>query len=460
MSKNGKPEPTVNIVDTSDRFHSRSDKVTRGFFIVLISLVLLVTPVLVSLSLLFRTGFRVVFSLWSLVTVLVLILLCIFSIYATLREEALKSKERNLAELKHDLTYLFRYKHIVVPIMLLSFAAGLGNILHFISALFSLELIYSAVIILVLVSVFHSISGYLPKILRENSRVQNSFLIALIIVGLFLSLFVIGAASVLVISIIFAGIILVAGIGLAFVPEILASDLSRIQFRKKNSSYASLLIAFLLLTVWTWFSSDFVAIIFRYTVTLAVPSVHELYASEFQALLTGLNISFLSLLAALITGTAYLLYFSIRRNGQPEEGRLVFLLTSIPVSGFIIFCLAIVVHGDWTASISTGNSFISYIAQFLPSIALFVVGYSQVMIEVPRKTSRLLLLGENKLIISLTWLMIFSAIAEFLSWTVYGRPGSFIFEVDVVQWFGIPIGLALLSVKYVRKRRARGSAAE
>ena len=95
--------------------------------------------------------------------------------------------------------------------------------------------------------------------------------------------------------------------------------------------------------------------------------------------------------------------------------------------------------------------------QLIPSIALFIVGYTQILVEIPRKTSRLLMQEENKFIVSLTWLILFSALAEFLSWLVYGQPGEFVFEADLIQWFGIPIGIALIALKFVRKRRPAGS---
>jgi hypothetical protein len=458
LTESSKHESNGIVADTSEKDKSGVDGITRGFSTLSISLVLLAIPILVSLSLMFRIEFSAVFTLWSCTSVLVPILLSIFSIYAMLKEEALVSRGKNLEALKHDLTYLFRYKHITIPFSVLSLAAGLGTLIHLFSPIFSLELIYAAVIILAFESIFHSLYHYWPRSLKSNSKIQSTFLTAIIIIGLFISLFIIGTASVLVISFVFGGIILVTGIGMISIIDITATDLSRIQLRGRNLGYVSVLILFLLLTVWTWLSSNFAAEIFRNSVTSAIPSIYRLYTSEFQALLTGLNISFFSVLAALIAGIAYFLYFTIRKKSYEKEGRFVFLLTSIPLAGFITFYLAILVDGDWTALIGTGNNLISYTVEFLPSIALFAVGYSQIVIELPRKTSRLLLLEENKFIISLTWLIIFSAFAEFLSWLVYGKPGSFIFEVDVLQWFGIPIGIVLISAKHLRGRRNKRTA--
>ena len=116
--------------------------------------------------------------------------------------------------------------------------------------------------------------------------------------------------------------------------------------------------------------------------------------------------------------------------------------------------LAILTDWDWIASVGHIGSVYSDSIQLIPSIALFIVGYSQILVEIPRKTSRLLMQEENKFVVSLTWLILFSALAEFLSWLIYGQPGEFVFEADLIQWFGIPIGIALIALKFVRKRRS------
>ena len=117
------------------------------------------------------------------------------------------------------------------------------------------------------------------------------------------------------------------------------------------------------------------------------------------------------------------------------------------MAGFVLMYLAILTDGDWIASVGNIGSVYSDSIQLIPSIALFIVGYSQILVEIPRKASRLLMQEENKFIVSLTWLILFSALAEFLSWLVYGQPGEFVFEADLIQWFGIPMGIVLVLLK-------------
>ena len=173
--------------------------------------------------------------------------------------------------------------------------------------------------------------------------------------------------------------------------------------------------------------------------------------SETQSLLTGANVSLLSISLALAVTALYATFLKFKKAFVGRK--LFFALISVPVAGFVFLYLAIMTDGDWVASIVRLGDVYSYLLQLIPSIALFAVGYSQILVEIPRKTSRLMMQEENKLLVTLTWLVLFSALAEFLSWLVYGQPGEFIFEADLIQWFGIPIGIALLSAKYVKIRR-------
>jgi hypothetical protein len=252
---------------------------------------------------------------------------------------------------------------------------------------------------------------------------------------------------------VFAGFILVGGIGLAFVVDTTASSLSHLPFATKRIGVSAVLIVFILLAVWLWFTGDIVGYISGIGVGVSGSHVISGLKSEYQALLSGTNISFLGVVSALIAAAVYLVSLKLRKSQVTGASNAMFILTSIPMAGFVLMYLAILTDGDWIASVGHIGSVYSDSIQLIPSIALFIVGYSQILVEIPRKTSRLLMQEENKFIVSLTWLILFSALAEFLSWLVYGQPGEFIFEADLIQWFGVPIGIMLLSAKYLKIRR-------
>ena len=430
-----------------------SSSVTGVLSLLSLLLVLFATPAIITLGWLSHSNLTYVFNAWMLVAVLTLILLAILCMHAMLTEEARKSRENNLSEIRRDLLSLLKYRHILIPMLILSILGGVGYFLRLFSAYFSLQLVYAAVIILALETVFHSLYRYWPVMLKGSTRYQNLLTTVIIIIGLLLSLLVIGTAGAVLISIVFAGFILVGGIGLAFVVDTTASSLSHLPFATKRSGVSAVLIAFILLAVWLWFTGDIVGYISGIGVGVSGSHVISGLKSEYQALLSGTNISFLGVVSALIAAAVYLVSLKLRKSQVTGASNAMFILTSIPMAGFVLMYLAILTDGDWIASVGHIGSVYSDSIQLIPSITLFIVGYSQILVEIPRKTSRLLMQEENKFIVSLTWLILFSALAEFLSWLVYGQPGEFIFEADLIQWFGIPIGIALLSAKYVKIRR-------
>ena len=429
-----------------------SSSVTGVLTLLSLLLVLFATPAIITLGWLSRYNLTYVFNAWILVAVLTLILLAILCMHAMLTEEARKSRENNLSEIRRDLLSLLKYRHILIPMLILSIFGGVGYFLRLFSAYFSLQLVYAAVIILALETVFHSLYRYWPVMLKGSTRYQNLLTTVIIITGLLLSLLVIGTAGALLISIVFAGFILVGGIGLAFVVDTTASSLSHLPFATKRIGVSAVLIVFILLAVWLWFTGDIVGYISGIGVGVSGSHVISGLKSEYQALLSGTNISFLCVVSALIAAAVYLVSLKLRKSQVTGASNAMFILTSIPMAGFVLMYLAILTDGDWIASVGHIGSVYSDSIQLIPSIALFIVGYSQILVEIPRKTSRLLMQEENKFIVSLTWLILFSALAEFLSWLVYGQPGEFILEADLIQWFGVPIGIMLLSAKYLKIR--------
>lgn len=404
------------------------------------------------MGLLTHSGLTTVFSAWTYVSILTLTIVAVLSLYQMLMEEARLSKEGDLTEIRRDLLFLLKYKHITWPFLVLSLVAAVGYFSRIFSVFFSLQMVYAAVIILAMESIFHSLFRFWPRFLKESALRQDAFVAVIVVASLLLSLFVVGAADVILISIVFAGFILVGGIGLAFVVDKTASSLSHLPTARNRVSVSIVFIALILLAVWLWYTGDFVGYISGTGTGISGSNIIAGLNTEYQSLLSGVNISFLSVVLALIFTVVYFASVKLGRSRTSGANNALFILISVPTAGFVFLYLAILADGDWAASVGGIGTAYSYAIQLVPSIALFAVGYSQILIEIPRKTSRILMTQENRFLAALTWLIIFSALAEFLSWSVYGQPGTFVFEVDVVQWFGIPIGIVLLVFRYVRKR--------
>ena len=426
--------------------------VTRVLSVLSFLMVLIASPLTITIGWLSHLGLPLVFDVWMYVSVVTLILLSILSMYRMLDEEARRSNENNLSEIKRDISSLLKHRHITLPFLFLSFASGLGYLFHFFSVYFALELIYAAVVILAMEALFHSLYRFWPERLKRNHHYQNVFIVVIIIIGFLLSILVTGTASIVMISMVFAGFALVGGIGSAFVVDLTTSNLSHFPIAGKRGIVSIVFFAFILLAVWLWYAGDFVAYISGIGVGMVGSHVIAGLKSEYQSLLSGVNTSFLSVTLALIFTAIYSASMKLRKSRISKANYPLFILMSVPIAGFLFLYLAILTDGDWVASVGGIGSTHSYALQLIPSAALFVVGYSQILIEIPRKISRTLSTQGNRFLTALTWFIVFSALAEFLSWSVYGQPGTFLFEVDVVQWFGIPIGIALLVFKYVRKK--------
>ena len=80
-----------------------SSSVTGVLTLLSLLLVLFATPAIITLGWLSRYNLTYVFNAWILVAVLTLILLAILCMHAMLTEEARKSRENNLSEIRRDL---------------------------------------------------------------------------------------------------------------------------------------------------------------------------------------------------------------------------------------------------------------------------------------------------------------------------------------------------------------------
>ncbi len=89
------------------------DPISRGLSFVSIVLVVLGTPAVITLGYLFRNNLQNLYGYWILTTASTFVILAVLSIYGVLREQAKMSGELDLSAMKSDLSYLFRFKHIV-----------------------------------------------------------------------------------------------------------------------------------------------------------------------------------------------------------------------------------------------------------------------------------------------------------------------------------------------------------
>lgn len=412
-------------------------------------LVILAVPFTITVGYLFHLGLSIVFNVWNYLTVSTLIILAFLSIYQTLKSEAERSKESDFTEMKRDLTLLLKYKHIYLPFTVLAVISGLGSLFRLLTPIFSLELVYTAVIILTMEALFHSTYRYWPKMLKRNNSTRNAFLVLVVLLGTILSFFVLGVGAVIVVSIIFGGMVLIGGIGLAFVVENVSMDLSNIVPLRTRAGYFIFIILFILIIVWILLAYGFTNALFLESIGMSRNITHIYLAAESQMLVSGLNILLISLMIAVVSSVGYYILRLLRHKKVRKEST-VFLLVLIPVAGYVFLYLAQIADSDWATALSPPSNSVSNLLQLLPSVVLFIVGYSQIIVDIPRKTARAFNQEGKLLLVAFTWLMILSATGEFLSWLVYGQPTAFIFEADILQWFGVPIGIVLLALKYLR----------
>ncbi|MDG6906956.1 MAG: hypothetical protein JRN20_14370, partial [Nitrososphaerota archaeon] len=367
---------------------------------------------------------------WNYFAIVLFVILAIFSMYVMLHEQSERHGQKESQVLGNSLKLVFKYKHLTIPAVVLSVVSLLGWLSGTFSPLFSLDLILSVVIILALETLFHLSFNLWPNKLRNSQKLQKAVLALLVILGLFSSLFIFGlVGGLLIIALIFMGIVFVGGIGSVTIIDLVSSEVSH-HFKPTKKLHFLYVFGFVgLLLGLVTINGDYIS---------SLHSSESALSVELSTLQGGPGFSSLFIETALVLGLAYLIYSLLRRVHWKNASTLVYLVVLMSVAGFFLFYLVALADTDWAAALSKSNSLAASILDIFPSFALFVIGYSQLLIELPRKVAAKLSLEEDKFLAALTLLVIFSALAEFLSWSLYGKPGLFLAEVDIIQFLAIP----------------------
>ncbi|MHB2037182.1 MAG: hypothetical protein ACYCPW_10645 [Nitrososphaerales archaeon] len=379
---------------------------------------------------------------WDNFTFILLAILAVFSMYVMVKERSEKHEERASQVLTSSFRLLFKYKHMTGPVVVLSLFSALEWISGY--PVFGIELIYSIVIILGLETIFHLTFNSWPQKLKTSPRLQKAFIIFLIFGGFFLSFGFLQTLSVFVVAFIFLGIIFAGGIGIVGIIGALSSAASEQFEPRKKAHYVYLFGLVTLLILLMRFTGSYV---------FSLQSSDSVISEELSALQSGASFSLIFAQLALVSGIAYLAYSFLRKRVLQNARRLFYLVIAISVAGFFLSYMYGLLQADYSAAVNPTNSLVYSILEILPSMGLFVVGYGQLLVEMPRKVAARMELEQDKFLASLTLFILFSAIAQFLSWSLYGKPGYFLAEADIIQWFAVPVGAVVIAVSK-RKTRA------
>ncbi|MHB1907737.1 MAG: hypothetical protein ACYCQJ_02555 [Nitrososphaerales archaeon] len=416
-------------------------KKRRTCAIVVLFLIVLGFPLISLASQMLSLGVSAFFSYWSYFAFGLLSVLAIFSMYVMLQEQSYEHGEKASSVISNSSRLLVKYKHLTIPSLALSILSLLTWLSGAFNPYFSLELIYTLVIILGLETLFHLL--WPPKL---SYKLESAILGVLIFVGGLLSLFVIGAASTLVISLVFVGIVFVGGIGSVTMIDLVGSEVSQYLKPAKPLHFLYVFGFFVLLLALVTLNENYL---------FSLHTLDRVLAGELATLQSGPIYSSLSIEVALVLGAIYLAYSFAKRKHWQNASTLVYILVVIAVSGFFLSFMTALTDTDWSVAIAPSKSLFANMLEILPSISLFVVGYSQLLIELPRKAATKLSLEQDKFLASLTLFVLFSAVAEFSSWSLFGKPGYFLAETDIIQWFAIPLGAIVIAISKVKRHRAQ-----
>ena len=419
-------------------------KKRRTYAVIVLFLLVLGFPLISLASQLLSLGISTIFSYWSYFAFGLLSVLAIFSMYVMLQEQSYAHGEKASSVLSSSSRLLVKYKHLTIPSLALSILSLLTWLSRAFNPYFSLELIYTLVIILGLETLFHLSFNLWPRKLLVSSKLQSAILGFLIVLGGLLSLFVIGAASTLVISLVFVGIVFVGGIGSVTMIDLVGSEVSQYLKPAKPLHFLYMFGFFILLLALVTLNENYL---------FSLHTLDPVLAGELSTLQSGPIYSSLSIEVALVLGAIYLGYSFAKRKHWQKSSTLVYILVVISVSGFLLSFMTALTDTDWSVAIAPSKSLFANILEILPSISLFVVGYSQLLIELPRKAATKLSLEQDKFLASLTLFVLFSAVAEFSSWSLFGKPGYFLAETDIIQWFAIPLGALAIAISKVKGHR-------
>ncbi|MCL5067562.1 MAG: hypothetical protein M1368_04330, partial [Thaumarchaeota archaeon] len=328
---------------------------------------------------------------WNNFAFVLLTILAVFSMYVMVKEQSEKHQETGSQVLADSFRLLFKYKHMTLPVLVLS----LFSVLEWISgySVFGIELIYSIVIILGLETIFHLAFNSWPKKLKTSPRLQTAFIIFLIFGGFFLSFGFLQTLVVFVVALIFFGIIFVGGIGIVAIVDALGSVTSQ-QFKPRRRLHYVYLFGLVALSlILMQLASNYF---------FSLKTSDSVISEELYALQSGANLSLIFTQLALVLGIAYLAYSFLRKRVLQNATKSFYLVIVISVAGFFLSYMYGLLQTDYSAAVNPANSLVYSILEILPSMGLFAVGYGQLLIETPRKIAARMGLQQDKFLASLT----------------------------------------------------------
>ncbi|MDG6996147.1 MAG: hypothetical protein JRN52_09490 [Nitrososphaerota archaeon] len=373
---------------------------------------------------------------WGDMALFLLAGLACFSIYELVSERSTEEGEKSKQVIDHSTQLLFKYKHITIPVFVIFVFATLSWLSG--APYLGILLSYSIVIILGLISLFHASFKFWPQQLKTNKRIQSGLFVLLIIVGLFTS-FGIQFLAVPIITLVFVGIVFIGGIGTVTIIDTIGSEVSHVADAQKKVHYIYPFVILAILIPLLIMATDYV-----YSFPIG-PTALSSVSQELSTLQAGVLFSYYFVFLALVLGGVYFVFSVFRKRMFQNVSRFLYLVVVVAIAGSLISYIDGYVAVDWNSAVSP-NLLSNFVIGAIPSFILFAIGYTQLLLELPKRASTKMQLEEDKFAVAITYLIIFSAISEFMSWALYGKPGFFLAEVDLVQWVALPVGAIIIGI--------------
>jgi hypothetical protein len=346
--------------------------------------------------------------------------------------------------LKEHFASLLTHEDIVLPMAALLSAAIIAWILgHPVIALVFLN---SLVIIFALQATYHFVAKLRPDWLRKSRELEIIVIILPIVAIGIAASFSLPYYVIYGVFISFYAILFISGLGAI---EVINSAVSwitnKVWFCKRWQ--ISLLFGMLGLLYLT----------LRYSISTlgAIESAGSVSFDPQGAWLAGLGFMLLGVVSAIFAGSGYFFYLVIRNKEATSASSLFYGTIMICISGcFIGFVFGSLGFASFNQDFSH-LSLAEYLSSFVAPMTLFTIGYVQILFEVPRNLASKLGVEEKKFAAAFAFFLLFSAVAVYESWAIFGSISGYLAEQSYIPYYGMLFGGVFLAIRKNRGHPAR-----
>jgi len=159
---------------------------------------------------------------------------------------------------------------------------------------------------------------------------------------------------------------------------------------------------------------------------------------------------------AIVVGLSYLTYLVARRRESQESSSLVYVVLMLAVSGlFLVYTFK---DSAQLPDLSLNSSFAPLSPeQLLLTLTLFSVAYLTLLLAMPRSVEQKLGIKQTRLVATITFLMLFTAVANYQRAVFSGLgPGALFYQKEGAIYPGVWVGAFILTLGKIRQSYERG----